>query len=79
MIQITSITRGYKTPVDRERAIRLLKRYGYDHFVRYKDTNAEFALCYGKFSPEAKTHSDGSQSWQPMRGLKGNPAYDLMM
>lgn len=48
MIKITSITRGYNTPADRERAIRMLKRHGYNHFVRYKDTNAEVALCFGK-------------------------------
>lgn len=49
MIQITPITRGYARAADRERAIKQLRRRGFDHFVRYRDTAATFALCYGRY------------------------------
>jgi len=47
--QITSITRGYSTAADRERAIKQMQRRGFDHFVRYRDTQAAYALCYGRY------------------------------
>lgn len=49
MLKITDITRGYRTPADRNRAIAQLRKLGFDHFVRYRDTASEFALCYGKY------------------------------
>lgn len=49
MQKLTSITRGYATAADRERAVKQLKARGYDHFVRYRDTAAKFALCYGRY------------------------------
>jgi hypothetical protein len=55
MIQITNITRGYATAADRERAIRQLRRRGFDHFVRYQDTAARFALCYGRYAARRAT------------------------
>lgn len=58
MIQITSICRGYLTQGDRRRAIAQLKRHGYDHFVEYRDTNAQFALCYGKYIRLEKLQCD---------------------
>jgi hypothetical protein len=54
MIHITSITRGYNSYADRERAIKQLQKRGFDHFVRYKDTASEFALCYGRYEQPAK-------------------------
>ena len=50
MKRITKITRGYKSFVDRKRAVTQLAKRGFNHFVYYKDTQAEFALCYGKAS-----------------------------
>ena len=48
MIQITPITRGYRTVADRNRAIAQLRRQGYDHFVEYRDTAAPVALCFAR-------------------------------
>lgn len=47
MKQITKCNRGYSRHSDRERAITQLHKQGYNHFVCYKDTQAEFALQYG--------------------------------
>jgi len=38
--------RGYETTADRERAITMLKRQGFNHFVCYCDSKAEVALSY---------------------------------
>jgi hypothetical protein len=57
MIQITSICRGYLTSADRKRAIRQLKRRGFDHFVEYQDTAARYALCYGKYLQHPATQA----------------------
>lgn len=51
MIRITNITRGYLNEGDRRRAVKQLRRRGYDYFVEYVDTAARFALCYGKTTP----------------------------
>ena len=40
--------RGYKTVADRDRAIAQLKKHGYNYFVCYRDTRAEFALDYAR-------------------------------
>ena len=53
MVRITSITRGYRTAADRERAISQLRRRGFDHFVRYRDTQSAHALCFGRYPKEA--------------------------
>lgn len=39
--------RGYDTTGDRNRAIAALRLRGYNHFVCYRDTRADFALQYG--------------------------------
>lgn len=54
MIRLTSITRGYATIADRDRAIAQLRRRGYDHFVRYRDTHAPVALCFGRYERPAR-------------------------
>ena len=43
MFQITPITRGYESADEREADIRNLTERGYDHFMRYRDTAAEYA------------------------------------
>ena len=39
--------RGYATAADRDRAIRALTRLGFNHFVCYRDVQAEYALSAG--------------------------------
>jgi hypothetical protein len=39
--------RGYDTRGDRNRALTHLRRWGYNYFVFYRDTKAEFALQFG--------------------------------
>ena len=47
MVKITNITRGYKTHADRKRALAQLFRRGFNYFVFYRDTQAQFALQFG--------------------------------
>jgi hypothetical protein len=47
MIKITSFTRGYLNPGDRARAVAMLRRRGFNHFVFYRDVASDFALAYG--------------------------------
>jgi len=47
MTRILDRNRGYETPADRNRAIKQLVRRGFDYFVCYKDTAADYALQYG--------------------------------
>lgn len=39
--------RGYNSATDRNRAIKMFYRAGYNYFVCYRDTQSEFALNYG--------------------------------
>ncbi len=47
MKRITDQTRGYGTAADRNRAIKALVKRGFNYFVCYRDTQAEFALLIG--------------------------------
>lgn len=38
--------RGYKSNSDRKRARKMLIKQGFNYFVFYRDTQAEFALMY---------------------------------
>lgn len=40
--------RGYQTAADRRRAMTMLRKHGWNYFVFYRDTQAEFALDFGK-------------------------------
>jgi len=56
LISKTLNIRGYKTSADRERAIKMLKKSGFSHFIRYHDTQSAHALIVAKakiFSPNA--------------------------
>lgn len=61
MKQIIQQIRGYATYADRKKAVHQLARRGYNYFVPYKDTNAEFALQYGvaNWVPAGQVHVDG--------------------
>ena len=39
--------RGYSRKADRQRAITLMSKRGFNHFTCYKDNNTEFVLQYG--------------------------------
>lgn len=56
---VKNFTRGYDSVSDRERAITQLIKQGYNYFVKYQDTNAFYALQYGKgkLETEQKTVS----------------------
>jgi len=47
-VQITEITRGYRSAADRDLDIKRLQADGFDHFVLYRDTQAPVALCYAR-------------------------------
>lgn len=46
--EYTGGTRGYNSPADRKRAIRMLQRRGWNHFTCYRDVQSRYALQYGK-------------------------------
>jgi hypothetical protein len=48
MKQITDRNRGYNTAADREQGIKDLRLAGWTHFTRYRDTQAEFAVQFGR-------------------------------
>jgi hypothetical protein len=50
MKNITDMVRGYQSCGDRKRAIAMLRRLGYNHFVCFKDVNSDYALMYNKAS-----------------------------
>lgn len=50
--------RGYLRASDRERAITMLRKHGYNYFVRYRDTAAPFAIQYCHISDEEQKARD---------------------
>jgi hypothetical protein len=79
MIQITEHRelggcRGYDSVEERDADILALRAEGYDHFVTYRDTQAEVALSYGKCFPPMAT-AEIYRSWYPKPGNRG---YDLL-
>jgi len=48
IIIVKDFTRGYKSRGDRQRAMTQLRKHGWNYFVFYKDTQAEFALQFSK-------------------------------
>ena len=47
MKQIVEQVRGYNRSSERKRAIKMLSKQGWNHFVCYKDVCSDVALMYG--------------------------------
>lgn len=77
MFQITEITRGYQDAAERERDIEALTAEGYDHFMRYRDTAATYALCYGRTPKREIQHLFPLRHNPHDPGVRGRIRYNL--
>ena len=48
MKPIVEQVRGYNNSSDRNRAIKMLAKRGWNHFICYKDVCSDIALMFGK-------------------------------
>lgn len=66
--------RGFNSEAERQEGIAELRAKGFNYFTCYKDTQAEYAVSYGRTVVMAAMPVD-SRPWQP---TPGHPGYDLL-